>query len=271
MLDSSRGTFMSNNLTLHLIQWRVIPGNIDGNLDTAKRLIAAASPDEGDLVLLPELFPSGFYYSDLEKIAGEKETVVRWMSATAVQYGAGVAGSLPALRPEGVTNTLVLVDQGGQVLASYDKIHLFFVADEDLHFIPGQNTVVARWRGIDTGLAICFDLRFPELTRDLCDRGAQLVLVPAQWPRARVAHFRDFARVRAMENQVFVAACNSCGDDGKGLVLGGGSTVVGPAGDVKGVLGDEEGVLTVTIELEEVERVRNSFPVLKVRRKDLWN
>ena len=261
---------MSNPLTIHLIQWRIIPGNIDGNLDTARRLIAAASPEEGDLVLLPELFPSGFYYSDLEKMAGEQETVVKWMGATAAQYEAAIAGSLPTLGPEGVANTLMLVEKTGQVLASYDKIHLFFVADENLHFVSGQNTVGARWRGIDMGMAICFDLRFPELTRDLCDRGGQLILVPAQWPRARVDHFRDFARVRAMENQVFVAACNSCGDDDKGLVLGGGSTVVGPAGDVKGVLGDEEGVLTVTIDLEEVERVRSSFPVLKVRRKDLF-
>jgi predicted amidohydrolase len=73
-----------------------------------------------------------------------------------------------------------------------------------------------------------------------------------------------------MENQFFVAACNSCGDDGKGLVLAGGSSVVGPAGDVKGVLGRKEGVLTVGIDLPEVERVRENFPVLKVRRKDLF-
>ena len=75
-----------------------------------------------------------------------------------------------------------------------------------------------------------------------------------------------------MENQMFVVSCNSCGDDDKGLVLGGGSTVVGPSGEVKGVLGgDEEGVLTVTIDLDEVEKTRESFPVLKVRRKDLFD
>lgn len=261
---------MSYPLTIHLIQWRIIPGNIDGNLDTAKRLVAAASPEKGDLVLLPELFPSGFCYPDLEKMAGKQGTVVKWMAATAAQYEAGIAGSLPTLGPGGVANTLMFVEKTGQVLASYNKIHLFFAADEELHFVSGQNTVVTRWRGIDMGLAICFDLRFPELTRDLCDRGGQVILVPAQWPRARVDHFRDFARVRAMENQVFVAACNSCGADDKGLVLGGSSTVVGPAGDIKGVLGDEEGVLTVNVDLEEVERVRNSFPVLKVRRKNLF-
>jgi len=267
---------MNNTLTLHLVQWRILPGDVEGNLDRAEELIGAASPGKGSLILLPELFPSGFYYTDLEKMAGRYGDVVRWMADVAVRYEVGVAGSVPVQRPEGVANTMVMFDKAGEVVASYDKAHLFFVADEDLHFAPGQKTVVALWKRVEgeedlaVGLAVCFDLRFPEMTRKLCDDGAQIVLVSAQWPRARVDHFRDFTRVRAMENQMFIASCNSCGDDGKGLVLGGGSTVVGPTGEVIGVLGDDEGVLTVSIDLEEVERTRNSFPVLKVRRKDLF-
>lgn len=267
---------MGENLNLHLIQWRVIPGDVEGNLDRAAELIGSASPGKGDLVLLPELFASGFYYSALGEMAEEYQAVVRWMGVIAARYEVGVAGSVAVQRPEGVANTMVLVDKVGEVLASYDKAHLFFVADENLHFTPGKRMVVTLWErfevgdGLDVGLAICFDLRFPEVTRRLCDDGARIVLVSAQWPRARVDHFRDFTRVRAMENQMYIASCNSCGDDGRGLVLGGGSTVVGPSGEVKGVLGDEEGVLTVSIDLEEVERTRDSFPVLKVRRKDLF-
>jgi len=261
---------MNNSLTLHLIQWRIIPGNVEGNLDRAEELIGSASPGKGDLVLLPELFPSGFYYTDLGKVADRYEDVVRWMGVIGARYEVAVAGSVPTQRPEGVANTMVLVDKVGEVVASYDKVHLFFVADEDLHFTPGKRTEVVHWEGLDVGLAICFDLRFPEMTRKLCDDGARIVLVSAQWPRVRVDHFRDFTRVRAMENQVYIASCNSCGDDGKGLVLGGGSTVVGPSGEVKGVLGDEEGVLTVNIDLDEVERIRESFPVLTVRQKDIF-
>ena len=261
---------MNNKLTLHLIQWRILPGDVEGNLDRAEELIRSASPEKGDLVLLPEMFPSGFYYTDLGKMAEEYQAVVRWMGVIAARYEAGVAGSVPFNSHEGVTNTMVLVDKAGDIAASYDKVHLFYVADEDQHFTPGQRTVVAEWEGLDVGLAICFDLRFPELTRKLCDDGARMVLVSAQWPLPRVDHFRDLTRVRAMENQMYVVSCNSCGDDDKGLVLGGGSTVVGPSGEVKGVLGDEEGVLTVTIDLDEVEKTRESFPVLKVRRKDLF-
>ncbi|MDF1526407.1 MAG: carbon-nitrogen family hydrolase [bacterium] len=261
---------MNNKLTIHLIQWRIRPGDVEGNLNRAEELIASASPGRGDLVLLPEMFSSGFYYTDLVKMAEKYEAVVRWMGVIAARYKAGVAGSVGYNSPEGVTNTMVLVDKSGKVVASYDKAHLFHAGDEDQHFTPGQKIVVAQWEGLDVGLAICFDLRFPEMTRKLCDDGARIVLVSAQWPRARVDHFRDLTRVRAMENQLYVVSCNSCGDDDKGLVLGGCSTVVGPGGEVKGVLGDDEGVLTVTIDLDEVEKTRKSFPVLKVRRKDLF-
>jgi len=262
---------MNRKLTIHLIQWRVMPGDIEGNLHHAAQLIESAEPEKGDLILLPEMFASGFYYTALVKMAEDYNTVLHWMEDTAALYEVGVAGSGANLRAEGVANTMVLVDKAGGIAASYDKLHLFYAADEDLHFVPGHEMALAHWEGIDMGLAICFDLRFPEMTRQLCDDGAQIVLISAQWPLARVDHFRDFARVRAMENQLFIAACNSCGDDDKGLVLGGGSTVIGPAGEVKGVLGNEEGVLSVTIDLDEVERTRGSFPVLKVRRKDLFD
>jgi len=261
---------MSRKLNLHLIQWRIVPGEIKENLDKAANMISSAEPGQGSMILLPEMFPSGFYYENLAKMADEYETVVQWMGAMASRYGSGVAGSMAVHRPDGVANTMVVVDETGHIVAVYDKIHLFYVADEDKHFTPGRGTEVAAWHGTVLGLAICFDLRFPEMTRTLCESGAKVVLVSAQWPKARVDHFRDFIRVRAMENQMFIASCNSCGDDGKGLALGGGSTVVGPSGEVKDVLGQEEAVLTVSIDLDEVEHIRESFPVLKVRRRDIF-
>lgn len=261
---------MSKKLTLHLIQYRVTPGEVDKSLRAAGDLIASASPRKGDLILLPELFATGFHYAALGKMADRYQDVVRWMTETATRSGAGIAGTVAVKRPEGIANTMMLVDGSGQVLASYDKIHLFFAAEENLHFAPGHGTVVTHWDGRAVGLAICFDLRFPEMVRKLGDEGAQVVLVSAQWPLARVDHFRDFTRVRAMENQLFVVSCNSCGDDGRGLILGGGSTVVDPSGEVMGALGREEGVLTLEIDLKEVGRVRDSFPVMKVRRRDLY-
>lgn len=261
---------MDKKLTLHLVQWRVAPGRVEENLARAADLIEKAGPSPGALVLLPEMFPSGFYYEDLAGVAGRYDDVLHWMGSLATRHGVGMTGSMAVHRPEGVANTMVILDQAANVLASYDKAHLFSVAGEDSHFVPGDRTVVARFNGLDLGLSICFDLRFPEVIRELGDRGAKVVLTAAQWPLPRADHFRDFVRVRAMENQLYVAACNSCGDDGKGLVLGGGSTVVGPYGDVKGVLDENEGVLTVTIDLGEIDHAREKFPVLKMRREDLF-
>ena len=261
---------MKRSITFHLIQWRVIPGDIEGNFVRAEELIGSADIGKGDLIILPEVFPTGFHYEALGYLADRSDEVLGWMAEIASRHGIGLAGSMPTRRPAGVANTMVLVNRVGEVLTSYDKIHLFSVTDEDRHFIPGNQTVVTSWENLKVGLAICFDLRFPEMTRKLAQEGVQIVLVSAQWPQARIDHFRDLVRVRAIENQMFMVACNSCGDDGKGLVLGGGSTVVGPSGEVMGVLGQEEGVLTVTIDVDEVERVREAFPVLKVRRKDLF-
>jgi len=261
---------MNKKLTIHLVQWRVIPGDIEGNFHRAAQWIKSAAPDKGDLILLPELFASGFYYTALGKMAEEYDSVLRWMGETAALYEASVAGSAAVLREDGIANTMILVDRTGGTVASYDKAHLFFAGDEDLHFIPGKEVVLASHEGVVAGLAICFDLRFPEMTRKLCDDGARIVLISAQWPRARVDHFRDFVRVRAMENQLFIAACNSCGDDDKGLAMGGNSLVIGPEGEVRGSLGEEEGVLSVTIDIDDVHRARDRFPVLKVRRGDLF-
>ena len=261
---------MRKSLTFHLIQWRVIPGEIEENFVRAEELIGSADIGKGDLVILPEVFPTGFHYQTLGHLADRSDEVLNWMAEIASRQEIGLAGSMPTRRPSGVANTMVLVNKAGEVVTSYDKIHLFSVADEDRHFIPGNKTVVTPWENLEVGLAICFDLRFPEMTRKLAQEGVQIVLVSAQWPQARIDHFRDLVRVRAIENQMFMAACNSCGDDGKGLVLGGQSTVVGPSGDVMGVLGQEEDVLTVTIDVDEVERVREVFPVLKVRRRDVF-
>ncbi len=261
---------MNRKKRLHLLQWRVIPGHVQGNLAAAQGLLERAEPAPGDLVLLPEMFPCGFFYSDLPAMAGKSGEVLSWMEGVSRELGVSLSGSLPLQDSRGIVNTMFLVDGGGNRVASYEKIHLFEAAEENRHFAAGDRTVTARWEGTLVGLAICFDLRFPELARRLCDQGARILLVSAQWPQQRVDHFRDFVRVRAMENQMFVAAVNSCGSDDKGLTLGGGSTVVGPGGAVLGVLGNGEGLLSVEVDVGLVEKTRENFPVLKVRRKDVF-
>ena len=261
---------MTKQFNIHLLQWRVVPGEIECNLQKASDFMTDATPEAGDIVLLPEMFPSGFYYEDLDQMASGAGQVIDWMEQIAANYGIHIAGSMAVHRSSGIANSLTIVAPNGQVHAAYDKIHLFPMAGEHHHFIAGEETVTADLNGTTTGLAICFDLRYPELTRRLCREGARLTLVSAQWPEERIDHFRDLVRVRALENQMFVAACNSCGDNGKGLIMGGNSMVANPWGEVAGSLGSDEGILSVAVDMDLVRKLREKFPVLDYTRTDLF-
>jgi len=261
---------MQKKFNIHLIQWRVIAGQLEHNLARAEELVDSINPDEDDLLLLPEMFSTGFSYTNLEEMADRSAQTADWMSSLAVSRSVAVAGSLPQHSDDGIANTLIVMDRMGRRTGAYVKIHLFPLAGEVSAFHPGDSTSVINWNETCVGLMICFDLRFPELARKICLEGAGIILVSAQWPLARIDHFVDLVRVRAMENQLFIAATNSCGDDGSGLVLGGRSLVAGPMGEVVGRMDSGEGVLSVPIDLGDVERVRREFPVLSLRRPDVY-
>ena len=172
----------------------------------------------------------------------------------------------------------------GSELARYRKIHRFgFATGEPELMEAGDEVVVfdlpvgvsaggagagagAATRTVRAGLSTCYDLRFPELYRRQLDLGAQVLLVPAAWPAARVGHWCLFARARAVEEQCLVIACNTAGTH-CGVTMGGRSVVVLPTGDVVAEAGaDDEEVLSVEVDLEVIERTRAVFPVLADRR-----
>jgi predicted amidohydrolase len=130
---------------------------------------------------------------------------------------------------------------------------------------PGARADVAETPLGTVGMTTCYDLRFPELYRVLVDRGAQLVVVPAAWPAARLEHWRLFTRARAVENQVFLLACNAAGTQA-GVRLGGHSVVVDPWGRVVAEAGDDEEVLLAELDLQTLTDIRTEFPVLDDRR-----
>lgn len=255
---------------VHILQFQVSPGDIDENIRCADRLLGKLTIQEGDLVLLPEMFSSGFVYEDLEAMVEESRRAVEWMKLVATSNRVALAGSVPEKSDGGTVNTMHFLDEEGAVLGSYNKIHLFPLTGEEKGFVPGGRSVLVDWSGLKIGLMICFDLRFPELSRSICLKGADMILVSAQWPDARIGHFFNLVRVRAMENQLFVAASNACGEDGRGLVLGGKSLCADPMGEVLASLNSKEDVLSVKIDPEEVTRTRKEFPVLSLRRPDSY-
>ncbi|MHB1739787.1 MAG: carbon-nitrogen family hydrolase [Actinomycetes bacterium] len=238
-----------------------------------------------DLVVLPELWPQGgFAYTEwaagAENLTGP---IVTAMQAAARDVGAVVhmgsfvervdpqpAGQPPAghapLRP-GLYNTSVLIGGDGALLATYRKIHLFgFGEGEPALLSAGDTLVVADPPGLPrTGLATCYDLRFPELFRGLVDAGAELVVLPAAWPAARVEHWRLLVRARAIEDQVLLVAVNTAGSHA-GVEMGGSSVVLGPWGEVFAEAGPGEEVLVVQVDPTCVAATRRRFPVLADRR-----
>jgi len=240
-----------------------------------------------DLIVMPELWAPGYF--TFESWADRAETLeggtVAALAAAAAEVGAVVhLGSLlertggravNTASPSGgrgMWNTSVMLGRDGSRLASYRKIHPFgFGEGEPALIDPGDRVAVA---AIDSGpahpktivgMATCYDLRFPELFRELNDAGATIFAIPAAWPEARIEHWEVLGRARAIENQAFVVQCNTGGAHG-GVVLGGCSQIVSPGGEVLARAGSGEEVIEAQLNLTELEEYRRDFPVLADRR-----
>jgi len=248
-----------------------------------ERVAALVAAQRGaDLVVLPELWAPGGFASRhwAERAEAVDGPTVAAIADAARDIGAVVhAGSIIEAAPEGhpergaqgrgLWNTSVVLGPDGGVLATYRKVHRFgFGAGEPLLLEAGEDVVTTTLPvagGVPTGLATCYDLRFPELFRALLDAGSHLVLVPAAWPAARVEQWSLLARARAVEDQVVVVAVNTAGTHA-GLAMGGRSVVVDARGRVLAEAGDREEVLVVEVDLDDVLRWREDFPVLADRR-----
>ncbi|WP_448627665.1 nitrilase-related carbon-nitrogen hydrolase [Geodermatophilus sp. URMC 64] len=224
-----------------------------------------------DLVVLPELWAPGYF------AFGEYPARAETLTGDTVAAGAEWArrlgcylhlGSVLERSADGALhNTAVLLDPAGEVVHTYRKIHVFGYRSREAELLtPGRDVSVATTKFGATSATTCYDLRFPELWRELVDRGAETVVVPAAWPAARRAHWQLFTSCRAVEEQVLLIACNAVGEQDGGVVLGGHSRVVDPWGEVLAEAGDDEGLTVVDVDPDVVSRVRAEFPVLADRR-----
>ncbi len=219
-------------LRVALAQLSLDPGDLNGNDRKAEGAVEKAAENKADLVLLPELWASGFdlvHTSEYASPIGDG-----WygrMKELAVKNEIAVGGSLIEDYRGEYYNTFAIYHKNGDFLGSYRKIHLFQKLQEDIHFNQGKEIKVfdSPWGRL--GLAICYDLRFPEIFRSIALQGAKLILIVAEWPQSRVEHWKILLQARAIENQCFIAAVNKAGTS-QGAVLGGSSTVVNPMGEL---------------------------------------
>jgi predicted amidohydrolase len=246
-------------------------GEPDKNLAKVRELAAEAARRGSDILVLPELWSTGY---DLERAADYAAPIdggVFAETATLAQeYGLHILGSCLSLMGEGrYGNTAVLFDLNGAAVGNYSKIHLFQPMGEANYLVPGDRPTLIETPWGKTGLAICYDLRFPELFRSYATSGARIIFMPSEWPYPRLAHWRTLIRARAIENQLYVVACNRIGRD-KYNEFFGHSTIVDPCGEIVVEGGAEEMLLTAAVDMDKVEEVRASMPIFADRRSDVY-
>ena len=247
-------------------------GRPDENFAHAARLIEAAMADGPDVLVLPETWNTGFFPREgLEDLCDRDGARVKGeIGALAAKHRVNiVAGSVSNLRDGKVFNTAMVFDRSGTCIASYDKTHLFTPMGEDGFYTPGDHLCRFTLDGVQCGLIICYDIRFPELTRSLTVPGLDMLFVVSQWPKVRTFHLRSLTTARAIENQMFLVCCNSCGTAGE-TVYGGNSAIIDPWGETGALAGEAEQLLTADCDLQILQNIRGSIPVFRDRRPQLY-
>ncbi|MCD6429739.1 MAG: carbon-nitrogen family hydrolase [Deltaproteobacteria bacterium] len=255
-------------ITITLIQMNVSLGCPEKNLARVEKLLEPVSKSP-DIILLPELWSSGYDYEHFTQLAATTPSMLEHLAIIAKTRGSYIGGSLVEEDSGNFYNTFFLIDPKGSHIAAYRKIHLFSLMEEDRHFSPGRKPCLIEICGLPVGLMTCYDIRFPELSRNLALQGAQLLLICAQWPRPRTAHWRTLLKARAIENQLFVAACNRIGQ-GKEHSYPGSSAIIDPWGETKLKTPDRQGAFTATINLAKVKEVRQTMACFDDRRPDIY-
>ena len=252
------------------------------NLGAAERLVAAAAADGARLIALPEKWNLLGSSAELEAGAEELDGGPTLSAARSWARGLGVhllAGSIAERQPgrDRLFNTSCLIDPAGETVAAYRKVHMFDVDvggvsyRESEHEQPGDELVVADVDGLEVGLSVCYDLRFPELYRILAVRGARLLTVPSAFTTATGRdHWEVLLRARAIENQAFVLAANQFGKAPPHYDSYGRSAIVDPWGLVLAQAADGEGFVAADLDLDRLASIRTSLPSLANRRPDAY-
>lgn len=264
-------------MKVSILQMPIDKGNIEHNLDAMSAMLEETmnSSNRPDAVLLPELWNTGFHPSPIREFADSQDNWKNHMGRLASEYTVNIiAGSLAVERNGHIYNTCYVFDRTGTNIASYDKIHLFTPSKEHKYFTPGNQITTFMLDGIKCGVIICYDLRFPELSRQLALNGVSILFVAAAWPVERLQHWDTLLRARAIENQFFVAAANGISPrKGESLHLGGGSAIYDPWGSLlaQGSTDNLKGeILQANLQPGVIAQIRSQINIFQDRRPDVY-
>ncbi|MFD0958873.1 carbon-nitrogen family hydrolase [Paenibacillus chungangensis] len=265
---------MSKKLRLAIIQMDVHVGNPESNFVSLERKLeeAVGVAHKPDVILFPEMWNTGYALSEIRQLSDpEGKRTKELLSGFSKRHSVYiVGGSIAELRGNEVFNTIYAFDRNGEQISDYSKMHLFRLMDEEKYLTAGDKHGNLTIDGEQAGMMICYDIRFPELARGLALGGVKLLFVPAQWPNPRLHHWRTLLMARAIENQMFVIACNRMGQSGDTTFFGH-SMVVDPWGEIVAEAGEEETILHAEIDMALVDSVRAKIPIFEDRRPALYS
>lgn len=250
-------------MRIALIQMDIVWENKKANYARAERYFRKAARKSCDLIVFPEMFNTGFSMNIPAISEDEDGETSHILSDLAKKYGLNVIAGFAAKTAgqKKAKNLAFVFDRNGSNIARYSKMHPFSFAKEDTYFSAGNTRVIFHIEGIPSSVFICYDLRFPEIFRDVA-REVRMIFVIANWPVARKDHWESLLKARAIENQCFVIGVNRTGKDGNGISYPGASHIFDPMGKVICSGGSREQFIVCEIDPVTVTRVRSRFSFL---------
>lgn len=238
------------------------------NYAKVTEMLKGADLEEGSLIALPEMFPTGFTMNVDEVAEKDPSPSEEFMAAQAREHKIFLLGGVIRRGPFGaVRNQSIVFSPQGEPVSRYTKIQGFTPGGESDAYAAGDEIAMFAWNGFNVAQFVCYDLRFPELFRAAAKLGADLFTVIASWPNMRQAHWTRLLQARAIENQAYVLGVNRCGTDPK-FQYAGGSLIVDYGGEILADAGDKDGLIDVAPSLENLREYRAKLPFLEDMRDD---
>jgi len=245
------------DLRITIVQTALHWQEAEANRRMFSEKLAAAAPAT-DLIVLPEMFTTGFSMRAAELAEEAEGPTLAWMQQQAKQHNAVITGSVIVKEKGSYYNRLLWVRPDGSY-ASYNKRHLFRMAKEHHTYAAGSERLVVDLKGWKVCPLVCYDLRFPVWSRNT-GNGYDLLLYVANWPKARSLAWRTLLKARAIENQAYVAGLNRVGTDGNGHPYSGDSAIIHPKGYTLLEASETEGIYTLVLNKQELDDYREAFP-----------
>lgn len=257
-------------MKLGCIQLQVAFGDVEKNFSRVEELIREAANKGAEIVILPEMWNTSYALEKLEGLADvDGERTKAFLSQLAKELHVHiVGGSVATKKGDKFYNTMLVYNNGGELVGEYDKAHLFRLMDEHLHLSSGNTQNNFKLGDLDAAGVICYDIRFPEWLRLHALNGAKVLFVSAQWPTARIDHWKTLLQARAIENQCFVVAVNRISRNKDNF--NGQSMVIEPWGEILWTGGEDEELAIVDVDFSKVDEVRTRIPVYDDRRPELY-